>query len=125
MKLSDELRIEIGVTKFETRCIVDKVFEVGNGDLAKGVVKAFEMGILDIPFAPSRYNAGKMMPARDNNGAVRYLKFGNVPFYAELKAYNMRKLDERGKYEKRPVGFQMTVDDIFAVGKGQLIGRPE
>lgn len=125
MKLSDELRIEIGVTKAETRCIVDKVFEVGNGDLAKGVVKAFEMGILDIPFAPSKYNAGKMMPARDNNGAVRYLKFGNVPFYAELKAHNMKKLDERGKYENREVGFQMTVDDIFAVGKGQLIGRPE
>lgn len=125
MKLSDELRIEIGIIKAETRCIIDKVFEVGNGDLAQGVVKAFEMGIMDVPFAPSKYNAGKMMPARDNNGAVRYLKFGNVPFYAELKAFNMRKLDERGRFEKRQVGFQMTVDDIFAVGKGQLVGRPE
>lgn len=124
MRLSDELRVEIGVIKSETRCIVDKVFEVGNGDLAQGVVKAFEMGILDIPFAPSKYNAGKMMPARDNKGAVRYLKFGNLPFYAELKAFNMKKLDERGRYENRPVGFQMTVDDIFAVGKGQLVGRP-
>jgi len=125
MKLSDELRIEIGIIKAETRCIIDKVFEVGNGDLAQGVVKAFQMGIMDIPFAPSKYNAGKMMPARDNNGAVRYLKFGNLPFYAELKAFNMRKLDERGKFENREVGFQMTVDDIFAVGKGQLVGRPE
>ncbi|HBL07088.1 MAG TPA: hypothetical protein DDZ33_09235, partial [Clostridium sp.] len=36
-----------------------------------------------------------------------------------------KKLDERGKYENRPVGFQMTIDDIFAVGKGKLVGRPE
>jgi len=87
--------------------------------------KGFDIGVIDIPFAPSKYNAGKMMPARDNNGAVRYLKFGNVPFTAELKAFNMKKLDERGKYENRPVGFQMTIDDIFAVGKGKLVGRPE
>ena len=34
-------------------------------------------------------------------------------------------VEERAKFEGRPVGFQMTVDDIFAVGKGTLIGRPE
>ncbi|MEG1256688.1 methylaspartate mutase subunit E [Clostridium sp.] len=125
MHLSDELRTEITIIKAETRCMVDKLYEVGNGDLATGAVKGFDMGIIDIPFAPSKYNAGKMMPARDNNGAVRYLKFGNVPFNAELKAFNMKKLDERSRYENRPVGFQMTIDDIFAVGKGKLVGRPE
>ncbi|MEG0132954.1 MAG: methylaspartate mutase subunit E [Clostridium sp.] len=125
MHLSDELRTEIAIIKAETRCMVDKLYEIGKGDLATGAVKGFDMGIIDVPFAPSKYNAGKMMPARDNNGAVRYLKFGNVPFNAELKAFNMKKLDERGKYENREVGFQMTIDDIFAVGKGKLVGRPE
>ena len=43
----------------------------------------------------------------------------------ELADYNMAQLEERGKFEGRPVTFQMTVDDIFAVGKGTLIGRPE
>lgn len=125
MHLSDELRTEIGIIKAETRAMLEKVLEIGEGDLAVGTVKGFEMGIIDIPFAPSKYNAGKMMPARDNNGAVRYLKFGNLPFNAELKAFNMKKLDERSKYENRPVSFQMTIDDIFAVGKGKLVGRPE
>ncbi|MDU1412039.1 MAG: methylaspartate mutase subunit E [Clostridium sp.] len=125
MHLSDELRTEIGIIKAETRAMLEKVLEIGEGDLAVGTVKGFEMGIIDIPFAPSKYNAGKMMPARDNNGAVRYLKFGNIPFNAELKAFNMKKLDERSKYENRPVSFQMTIDDIFAVGKGKLVGRPE
>jgi len=125
MPMSEELKQEIEIIKAETKCMIDKIYEVGNGDLAIGAVKGFAMGIIDVPFAPSKYNAGKMMPARDNNGAVRYLKFGNVPFTNELKAYNMRKLEERGKFEGREVGFQMTIDDIFAVGKGKLVGRPE
>lgn len=125
LPMSKELETEIAVIKAETKCMLDKVYELGNGDLAVGTVKAFAAGVIDIPFAPSKYNAGKMMPARDNNGAVRYLALGNIPFTKELKDYNMRKLEERAKFEGRSVNFQMSIDDIFAVGKGVLIGRPE
>ena len=105
--------------------MMEKVFEVGKGDLARGVVEAFKLGIVDVPFAPSKYNYGKMMPARDNNGAVRFLMTGNLPFTKEIIDFNKEKLMERGKFEKREVTFQMTIDDVFAVGKGNLIGRPE
>ncbi|MFL0266509.1 methylaspartate mutase subunit E [Candidatus Clostridium radicumherbarum] len=125
LPLSKELETEIAIIKAETKCMLDKVYEVGNGDLAIGTVKAFANGVIDIPFAPSKYNAGKMMPARDNNGAVRYLQFGNIPLSEELKAYNKKKLEERAKFEGRGISFQMSIDDIFAVGKGVLIGRPE
>lgn len=125
MPMSKELETEIAVIKAEVKCMLDKLFELGKGDLAVGTVKGFEAGIIDVPFAPSKYNFGKMMPARDNNGAVRYLKFGNVPFTDELMEFNMRKLEDRARFEGRPVSFQMTVDDIFAVGKGVLVGRPE
>lgn len=125
MPMSPELKTEIEVIKAETRCMIDKLYEIGKGDLAIGSVKGFAMGIIDVPFAPSKYNAGKMMPARDNNGAIRYLKFGNVPFTQELMNFNTKKLAERAKFENRDVSFQMTIDDIFAVGKGVLIGRPE
>lgn len=120
-----ELDQEIEMIKRETKCIIDKVFEVGNGDLAQGVVKAFEMGILDIPFAPSKFNHGKILPARDNYGAVRYLDFGNIPADKEVKDYHKKLLEERGVFEKRDVSFDMVIDDIFAVSKGILIGRPE
>lgn len=125
LSTSPELEKEIEVIKAETKCILDKVYELGNGDWAVGIVKAFEQGVLDVPFAPSIYNAGKMLPARDNVGKVRYLEVGNVPFTQELIDYNKAQLEERAKFEGRPVTFQMTVDDIFAVGKGTLIGRPE
>lgn len=124
MPMSKELEQEIKIIKAETKCMLDKVYEIGGGDLAVGTVKAFEQGVIDIPFGPSKYNLGRMMPARDNKGAVRYLMTGNIPFTQELKDFNKQVLEERGKFEGREVGFDMTVDDIFAVGKGVLIGRP-
>ena len=124
MDRSKELEFEINIIKAETKCIMDKVFELGLGDLALGTVKAFENGAIDIPFAPSKYNCGKMMPARDNDGAVRYLFSANIPFSKDLLDFNRAKLEERAKCEKRIVNFKMTVDDIYAVSKGMLIGRP-
>ncbi|HEY4544360.1 MAG TPA: methylaspartate mutase subunit E [Tissierellaceae bacterium] len=122
---SKKLQDEINIIKAETACIVEELFRLGGGDLAVGAVKGFESGAIDIPFGPSQYNIGKMMPARDNEGAVRFLMTGNLPFTKELKDFNRGKLEERGKFEGREVDFQMTVDDIFAVGRGNLIGRPE
>ncbi len=109
----------------EMECILNKVEELGKGDYAVGTVAAFEAGVIDIPFAPSRYNAGKLMPARDNQGAVRLLFCGDVPLSEDLKAFHKQKLEERAAYEKRPVNFQMVIDDVYAIGKGFLVGRPK
>ena len=109
----------------EMHCILDKVEELGKGDYAVGTVAAFEAGVLDIPFAPSRYNAGKVMPARDNVGAVRFLELGNMTFTQDLIDFHRQKLEERAKYEKRAVSFQMVLDDVYAIGKGFLVGRPK
>ena len=116
---------EMELIEKEIVCLIDAVYQAGNGDLAVGVIEAFKSGILDIPFAPSTYNAGKMLPARDNHGCVRYLDFGNIPFTEEIKKANHDKLEERAEIEGRAIGFEMTVDDIYAVGQGHLIGRPE
>lgn len=125
MPMSKELEAEMALIKAETKCILDKMFELGKGDLAVGTVKAFATGVMDIPFGPSKYNAGKMLPVRDNLGCVRYLEFGNVPFTEDIKKFNRERLIERAKFEGRDVNFQLVIDDIFAVGKGRLIGRPE
>ncbi|MDR0512896.1 MAG: hypothetical protein LBG93_07320 [Treponema sp.] len=41
----------------------------------------------------------------------------------DLKDFNKQKLEERGKSEKRPVSYQMLIDDIYSIGKGTLVGR--
>ncbi|MGD9604972.1 MAG: methylaspartate mutase subunit E [Bacilli bacterium] len=122
---SPKLKEEEDQIKKEVNSLLDYVFQLGDGDLAIGTVKAFELGIIDIPFAPSRFNAGKILPARDNEGIIRILDFGNLGFTDEIKDFHRKKIEERANYEGRPVSFQMTVDDIYAVSEGELIGRPK
>ncbi len=118
------LKAEMEVITAETRAIVDKVFELGEGDIAVGAVRAFQAGVLDVPFAPSRFNAGKILPARDNEGAVRLLECANLPFSDDLKTFHKDKIAERARAEKRDVSFQLVIDDIYAISKGRLVGRP-
>lgn len=108
----------------ETRLILNKTLELGEGDWALGAVRAFAAGVIDVPFAPSTFNAGRTMPARDNDGAVRFLSWGNLPFNKDIQDFHRSKLAERGKAEKRTPSFQMVIDDIYAIGQGKLIGRP-
>ncbi len=121
---ANEVDIEKEIIKKETRCIVDKCFEIGENDIALGAVRAFKSGILDIPFAPSVHTLGKLLPARDNNGAIRILNPGKLPFTSELLEFNNKKIEERAKYENREKSFQMVIDDVYAISKGTLIGRP-
>ena len=120
-RLEDEKEI----IRQETRAIVDKCFELGNGDIAVGVCRGVEAGVLDVPFAPCRANAGVMLPCRDNDGAVRILKTGNLPFSKELQDFHREKIEERANAEKRKASFQMVIDDVYAIGKGRLVGRPK
>ena len=115
---------EMEIIRQETRCIVDKCFELGNGDIAVGICRGVESGALDVPFAPCRANKGLMLPCRDNDGAVRILNMGNLPFNKELKEFHAAKIAERAKAEKREATFQMVIDDVYAIGKGRLVGRP-
>lgn len=118
------LKTEKEIIMAETKSVLEKCIELGDGDIAAGAVRGIAAGVIDIPFAPSRYNAGKMMPARDNDGAVRLFAFGNIPFSQELKDFHRAKIEERAKAEGRASSFQMVIDDIYAISKGYLVGRP-
>lgn len=121
---TDEVDIEKEIIKRETRCIIDKCFEIGENDIAVGTIRAFKSGILDIPFAPSIHTLGKLLPARDNHGAIRILNPGKLPFTPEILDFNNNKIEERAKFENREKSFQMVIDDVYAISKGTLIGRP-
>ena len=119
-----ELRNEAEVIRLETKAILERVRALGEGDWSQGTVRAFAAGVLDVPFAPSRYNTGRVMPVRDTHGAVRFLEPGLVPLPPEMLAFERERIAERGRIEGRKPSFQMVVDDIYAIGKGMLVGRP-
>lgn len=119
---SKELDFEIEQIKKEVDSLIHAVVEAGKGDIARGSVVAFKKGLIDIPFAPSELNNGKILPARDIEGKIRILEFGNIAFSDELKTFHKAKLEQRAKAQNREISFQMTVDDIYAVSEGNLVG---
>ena len=48
----------------------------------------------------------------------------SVPLPDDVLAYHKEKIAERAKAENRAPVFQMVVDDIYAISKSKLIGRP-
>lgn len=113
------------IIKAEVEAVMKAVFDAGRGDWAAGAAKAFELGILDVPFAPSTSNQGKLLPVRDNEGAVRIFDPGSVPLPPDVLAFHKDRLDARAAEEGRESCFQMVIDDIYAISKGRLVGRPQ
>jgi methylaspartate mutase epsilon subunit len=50
---------------------------------------------------------------------------GNLPFSSDLRDFHRAKFEERARQEKREVSLQMVIDDVSAIEKGVLVGRPK
>jgi methylaspartate mutase epsilon subunit len=119
-----EIEREKQVIAREVRSILSAALGLGRGDPAAAAVAGFEAGVIDVPFAPSSFNKGKILPMRDNEGCIRIFNRGAVPLDDETAGWHRERLQERARAEGRKVSFQMVTDDIYAVSKGRLVGRP-
>lgn len=111
---SAALEEEMGMIESQCRSVMEKLLELGDGDVAQGTSIAFERGVLDFPFSVNRHNANKAMVARDLSGAVRFLDPGNLPFSAEVIRYDREKLEARKKQEKKD-DMELIIEDLRAV----------
>jgi len=112
LPLDDEVKVEMDMIRKEAMAIVDKALELGDGDVAVGVVRGFEAGTIDIPWAPNIYTRGDVIPVRDGKGAVRYLRTGNLPFSREILEYNKSKIREREEKISAEVDYEVACFDI-------------
>ena len=115
--------VEAEMLEMETRAIMDRVIDIGDGDVIVGLQKAVELGVLDQAFASTRYAQGRVMAARDNEGALRYLDHGNMPFSKEIVEFHKQKLAERERAQGRKIDYKNVVDDLLAIGRGPLVTR--
>ncbi len=122
MPNSKEIEDEVNQIKKEVDSLIHAIVKAGKGDIAQGIVNAFKQGLIDIPFAPSEMNNGKVLPARDIEGKIRILELGCLAFTDEIKEFHRKKLEERAKVQKRKISIQMTIDDIYAISEGVLVG---
>jgi methylaspartate mutase epsilon subunit len=118
---SQQVREEVEQEKVEARAIIDRVFDIGDGDPIIGAKKAFEAGLLDWPLPNNRNILGKVMGVKDAEGAVRYLDFGNLPFNREIKDFHRAKLAEREKLLGRKLDYDIVVRDVLALSTGSLL----
>jgi methylaspartate mutase epsilon subunit len=119
-----EIRREKQLIRREVKSILSSVLALGRGDPAEAAVAGFQAGLLDVPFAPSVHNKGRILPMRDNEGCIRIFNPGAVALEPDVLAWHRERLAERARAEGRSVCFQMVTDDIYAVSKGRLVGRP-
>ena len=93
----DEKRLseECAIIRQEVEAIFESVLMCGRGSVSAGIVEGFRRGFLDIPFSPSIYNRGAVMTARDRDGAVRFLSFGNLQVGPEVQEFHRSKMADR------------------------------
>ncbi|MBN1191589.1 MAG: hypothetical protein JXA46_17690 [Dehalococcoidales bacterium] len=107
--------------EIEVREILDRVIELGEGDVAVGTVRAVDAGVLDNPFATSPRVCCKVLGVKDVTGAVRYLDTGNLPFTRDIIDFHKEKVLQRENKQGRELGYDTVIDDIYSISKGYLV----
>ncbi|MEC3917436.1 hypothetical protein [Nocardia sp. CDC160] len=75
----------------EVRELIDPVLDAP--DLIDSIGVAFAEGRLDVPFPASRFVRGEVISCRDPQGAIRFARFGNLPFGARSRRANDERLE--------------------------------
>lgn len=109
------LRREMETLRREVRAIIDRTLELGDGDVAVGIVNALAAGVIDVPFSPTKLNAGRALPIRDVKGAIRFLDPGNIPLPPDILEFHRDAVTERQAAEREKAGYQLVIDDIYSV----------
>lgn len=101
----------------EVRPIMDKVLEMGDGDVVQGTLRAFESGIMDVPWSPSRECKSLVVPARDASGYLRILDPGEMPFPKDVMEYHESKLRDQATKMNKPFGPELAIDSVYELSK--------
>ena len=117
----EEVAAEERLAEMEARALLDKILKLGEGDVAVGLQKAFDLGYMDTPFSSNIHIRGQVLGVRDLRGACRYLDFGNLPLPEEAKEYHREKIAEREKAEGKKLDYHTVVEEFWSFAKGAIV----
>ena len=112
-----EFEAEKDLIRREVRPVVDKVLEMGDGDVAIGTVRAFEAGVLDVPWSPSRFVKSRVLPARDADGYLRILDPADMPFPRDVMELHAEKLQRRADRDRVAFGPDLAVQSVYELAE--------
>jgi methylaspartate mutase epsilon subunit len=115
---------EMKLLKREVETIMKSVETLGNGSIARGAIKAFELGILDIPFSPSIYNKNTSITARDCDGAIRFVNPEQFSFSEDIIHFHKEKIHQRMVKERSTKIHEILNQDLMRIWKGEYLKWP-
>ncbi|MCK4763822.1 MAG: methylaspartate mutase subunit E [Candidatus Aminicenantes bacterium] len=118
---SKAVKSETYMMEKEVKAILDKVIEMGDGDLVIGTKKAVKAGVLDQPYATTQYVKGKVMGVKDARGAARFFDCGYLPFDKEIFDYHKDKIAQREKKTGKKVDYGTVIKDMTAISTGSIL----
>ncbi len=113
-----EFQRETALIGREVRPIVDRILEMGDGDVAVGTIRACEAGVLDIPWSPNRQIRSRVLPARDADGYLRILEPGDMPFPKDVLEVHEALLRKRAERDGVPYGRDLAVASVYELSEG-------
>jgi len=117
----EEINVEERVAEMEIRALLDKIFEVGDGDVAVGLQRAFDLGFMDTPFSSNIHMQGKVLGVRDAQGGCRYLDVGNLSIPKEAKEYHQEKIAGRERIQGEKLDYHTVVEEFWSFSKAHLL----
>lgn len=99
---SPAIDAEAALIEAEVRSILEAVFALSGDAFWESVYRAFQLGYIDVPFAPHADNANRMVTMRDANRSIRIVDAGAVPIDGASAQ------EERRLAEQRPDRFEKT-----------------
>jgi methylaspartate mutase epsilon subunit len=86
---------EVALIESEATSILEAIFALPGDAFWESVFRAFQLGYLDVPFAPHVDNANKLVSVRDANASIRMADPGRVPINSEDAAQERALLESR------------------------------
>ncbi|MCP5105609.1 MAG: methylaspartate mutase subunit E [bacterium] len=118
---AEAVKIEAYIMEKEVRAILDRVLELGEGDIVVGTARAVEAGVLDQPYATTQHVKGKVMGVKDASGAARFFDFGDLPFDKEIIDFHREKVAGREKQIGKKVDYETIIKDMTAISSGGIL----
>jgi methylaspartate mutase epsilon subunit len=112
-----EFEREKDLIRREVAPVVDRVLELGDGDVAVGTLRGFESGALDIPWSPNRYVKSRILPARDADGYLRILEPGDMPFPRDVLEIHEERLRKRAERDNLRFDHDLAVSSVYELSE--------